>query len=578
MSNGPSTLDRLRRLMASGDYLAAYDLASGTQDADGPDDLEVRYLAVLALARSGATTAALAAAAALDPGGSHLAEDVAALGARLEKDLALRLHGAARVAGCASAAQQYEDVFRRTGGVYPGVNAAAMWFLAGDPQRAEPLARAVLALADGAEQDYWTAASAAEAALVLGDLTRARASLLLADRLSRDDLASRATTRRQLALLCRSAGHDPALLELLANPTVLHFAGHRSLSPQEALDLAPRLDTLLEEHDVGIGFGSLAAGADVLVAEALLRRGAELHVVLPFDPDDFERASVADRGEDWTHRYRRCLARAASVTRSSDEVFLGDPVLFDLCSRVAMGSAVLRARVLASPLLQVAVWDGRPSASGAGTAVDVERWGRSGHRTVVLDGGVRTNPPVADRHLDHPREVRAMLFCDVGGFGTLTDAEIPDFMDVVMARLGGVLDRLGDAVLLRQTWGDALYVVLRDVTCAVRCALDLQRAFAGLDLPALGLGGLRGLRVAGHVGPLFRGRDHVRDETAFYGSAVVRAARIEPRTPLGEVYVTAQFAALAALEGEQDCSVEYVGVAPTAKGYGDLPMFVVRER
>ena len=32
----------------------------------------------------------------------------------------------------------------------------------------------------------------------------------------------------------------------------------------------------------GVAYGALAAGADIILAEALLKRGAALHVVLPF--------------------------------------------------------------------------------------------------------------------------------------------------------------------------------------------------------------------------------------------------------------------------------------------------------
>ena len=35
-----------------------------------------------------------------------------------------------------------------------------------------------------------------------------------------------------------------------------------------------------------VGYGQLACGADILIAEALLDRGGELHVVLPFAEED----------------------------------------------------------------------------------------------------------------------------------------------------------------------------------------------------------------------------------------------------------------------------------------------------
>ena len=519
----------LRAQMAAGNYLAAYDVARQLL-ADGVDDPHVRYLSVLALARSGAADRARAAAADLERdtaalhGDRRLTEDVAALGARLEKDRALRAVGSARTEAAAVAAQRYEDLHRRTGGAYPAINAATMWLLAGRKDAAGRLAAIVQASCREPFEDYWAAASAAEAALVVCDTKAAQAALVAADRLAADDLAARGVTRRQLRLVCDANGLDHDVLRPLVNPTVAHYTGHRIAPPgvsgrfaaEDEPDVAIRVEQALDALDIGIGFGSLAAGGDILVAEALLRRGAELHVVLPFGADEFADVSVAGSGPGWVTRYRRCLDMADSVSYSAETPYLDDAGLFDLCARVAMGDAVLRARALDADLLQLAVWDGGPAGGPAGTAGDVAWWRESGRATVVVPSG---GPAIAPRKgtTAPVRELRAMLFCDVAGFGSLSDAQIPVFMDQVMARLGETLDGLGDTVLLRQTWGDALYLVLTDVPAAARCGLALQRALADLDLPALGLGQLRGMRIGGHVGPVFRAIDHVRREQAFYG-------------------------------------------------------------
>jgi hypothetical protein len=61
-------------------------------------------------------------------------------------------------------------------------------------------------------------------------------------------------------------------------------------------------------------------------------------------------------------------------------------------------------------------------------------------------------------------------------------------------------------------------------------------------------------------------------------SRSTRTARIEPRTPEGDVYVTDPFAALVALEAADDLSCQYVGHIPTAKDYGTFPMYVLKRR
>ena len=52
-----------------------------------------------------------------------------------------------------------------------------------------------------------------------------------------------------------------------------------------------------------------------------------------------------------------------------------------------------------------------------------------------------------------------------------------------------MLDEFRDQVLHRNTWGDALYVVLTDPVAAAACALELQEAMAAIDLEAAGLPG-----------------------------------------------------------------------------------------
>jgi class 3 adenylate cyclase len=169
-----------------------------------------------------------------------------------------------------------------------------------------------------------------------------------------------------------------------------------------------------------------------------------------------------------------------------------------------------------------------------------------------------------------------MLFADMVGFSKLSDSQIVAFLDHVITPLGRALDRYGNEVLLRRRWGDGLHVVFRTVPGAADCALTLQRTVEAIDLPAAGLPSTLRMRVGAHAGPVFEGVDPIRGEPMFDGVHVTLAARVEPRTLAGEVYVTHPFAALAALEGDGSFSCQYVGRVPAAKGYGVLPMYVLK--
>jgi hypothetical protein len=94
-----------------------------------------------------------------------------------------------------------------------------------------------------------------------------------------------------------------------------------------------------------------------------------------------------------------------------------------------------------------------------------------------------------------------------------------------------------------------------------------------VDLTAAGLPLHLALRLGGHLGPIFELRDPVLDERSFMGSHVTRAARIEPVTPPGAIYVTEPFAGALVLAGRNEFQCEYVGHASAAKDYGRLRMY-----
>ena len=159
-----------------GELLMAFDLAERGL-VEHPDDLSLKHRAVLALARAGATGEAARRFAqyGLDRIDD---EDVAALGARIAKDFALRERGGARRRRSAAAAERYAAVFERTGGYYPAINAATLWLFAGDRVRSRKLAETVLGLlAAGGDDGYYAVATEAEARLLLGDEAAAQAAL-----------------------------------------------------------------------------------------------------------------------------------------------------------------------------------------------------------------------------------------------------------------------------------------------------------------------------------------------------------------------------------------------------------------
>ena len=145
----------VRDAIARGELLQAFDLAERALE-DFPANPVLQYNAVLALARAGATQQARGrydrfklGEIVRSQGDDLFLNDIAALDARIAKDEALEATGRRREARLVRAATLYEAIFKRTVDYYPGINAATLSLLSGQPREAESLARQVLKLCAG---------------------------------------------------------------------------------------------------------------------------------------------------------------------------------------------------------------------------------------------------------------------------------------------------------------------------------------------------------------------------------------------------------------------------------------------
>jgi adenylate cyclase len=584
---GQGGIELARDALARGDSLVAYDAASSVLAID-PQHYEARYLAALSLVRSGADERATSEIEQLmtvideDGLSPELREDIEALGARVAKDRAFHCDGLDHVQSVIEAARLYERVADRYGRYFACVNAATLWFLSGDNRRARALAVRSIELARQSDQTYWALATQAEAALVIGEVDTAITELAQAVQIGGNYPAARATTHRQLKRICDAMGRGYEVLEAIQLPLVLHYCGNIFASPGIAQSnweelVSVEVDHFLDDNSVGIAYGALAAGADIIIAEKVLERGAELHVVLPFSILEFEQTSVSIASSGWPARFRRCLDQSSSCTVTCDSAYLEDTAVFGFASRVAMGHAINRARYLGVEAMQLAVSDGRTWSSASGTSKDIDVWRRADGITHVIDVQTHTSRAQAPSPTrTGESDCRAIIFADFHGFSRLRDEHYEPFISGVLGAMAQTIDAFGSDVLYRNSWGDAIQLVISNVVSAANCALEIQRTLTSLDLGSLGLPSDLRLRVAGHVGRLVTSRDPIRGVSGYWGREMTRAAQIEPRTPEGEVYVTDAFAALVALEPESCLACEYVGRVMTAKNFETIPMYRLR--
>src|SRR5579862_3900590 len=273
-------------------------------------------VSIIAHARSGALDRAEQLLS--ETGLNRVQDDPAVLSVRgrLLKDRALLARGAERKRLYLNAAHAYRQAAEIGGATYPLINAATLSLLAGRRLQAQTLAQRVLAelvaKPEEAETPYWRAATRAEAQLLVGETRAAQDSLGEAIALAPRAFEDHASTLRQFDLILRELRENRAWLNPFRPPRTLHFAGHITI-PVLRGDIETQIREFISAERIGFGFGALAAGADILIAEALIGVGAELHLVLPSPPQQFRQSSVAQFGGDWAARFDRVVHRAATV-------------------------------------------------------------------------------------------------------------------------------------------------------------------------------------------------------------------------------------------------------------------------
>jgi class 3 adenylate cyclase len=608
-------LDLAKAEERAGELFDAYDLAMQGH-AQHPDDWALKHRAVLCLASTGATEQARELAerlgiTKLGPAEraaipQRLALDLQTIVPRLDRDEALASKGAERQRLLLNAAKGYEAVYQQyleaglADDYYPGICCANLRLLGGETEAAMALARELLRqLAEWpTPKSYYELATEIEAELIVGDLKAAAkvADLLRADIQKSPDFRAIARTIQQLHLVAEAKGFSVDPSGELALPRVIHFLGHiisapggRGRFPAAAeADVRARIEQELAGLNGLFAYGSLAAGADILFAETVLKQHGSLHVVLPFEIEEFINISVRPAGEQWVERFRYCYEQATACRFATEDGYLGDEILFSYCSQLAMGLAQLRAALIGTRAEQIAVWDGRPPTGPAGTAADMEIWRETGQPQthIEITGGepisatasAAGRTPVEISAQEGHRRTRAMLFGDIKGFSKLTDRQLPNFVSAMLGTVARVTERFAADILLKNTWGDGLFLVFDDAGKAAECALQLQEALGAVDLKANGLPETMALRLGGHLGPVYNTIDPVLERSNFFGAHVSRAARIEPVTPEKLVYVTETLAAVLRLHNADQFTCHYVGNTKAAKDYGSMRMFVLTRK
>jgi CRP-like cAMP-binding protein len=325
---------------------------------------------------------------------AQLVEDIAGLNARLLKEHTFEAgRDADRRKRALSSFEAYHGLFAHRRGYYPGVNAATMALIAGDQATAREIAAKIAVSISGEEADYWPLATLAEALLILGRPDEAMIALAKARRAKDADDGAKASTILQFRRLQQALGTDmEAFVNELGPRAIAVFTGH--IFRGDELDAGAQLETeamireraeaLLRRHDVGIVYGALAAGSDIIIAETALSLGGELDVVLPFATERFIETSVRigdPPGSDgkWEKRFRALLegsggARSLTIMEPMDPLERDLDGYFFYAFRYAAGSALQRAAVLQTRCRLLAVADDVGIDTDAGSNRAMSDW------------------------------------------------------------------------------------------------------------------------------------------------------------------------------------------------------------
>lgn len=147
-------------------------------------------------------------------------------------------------------------------------------------------------------------------------------------------------------------------------------------SPRFPPEELPRVDAevrdALDDWSVGPSTTLItggARGADLLAAEAALKRGATVRLLLALPPGEFEAKSVALPGTDWTDRFRAML-------REAEVEVLEHPPGADVFEQTNI-RIIEAARALDPEPFALIVWNGQEGDGPGGTRDFVGRLGHS---------------------------------------------------------------------------------------------------------------------------------------------------------------------------------------------------------
>ncbi|MDM8537079.1 TRAFs-binding domain-containing protein [Desulfobacterales bacterium HSG17] len=614
------------RIIRAGEPLLAYDILIKGLKCFSVDEINLhsmrsgkrmlyvrlRQLLGLALAQSGSTARACQILLDLYHQGLRDGETLGILG-RTYKDMGLAQKDKdKRLAKFDKAFGYYHEAFKIAsvndeldGAYYNGINAATLALLSGRKDQAAVLAEKVTDICNEKiknckshekNPDYWVYATLGEACLILNCLDDAEKWYKKASCLARGNFRDISAMRRQARLLTEYFKNDPKAFDsCFPVPSVAVLYGHMS-GITEPLSLSCENETRekiacqLKKLNAGIGYVSILEIEDFLFAEEILKLpDGEVNLVLPLSKDDMQQAIIGNFvGKGWEGRFNRIIKGASKVFELSVKCDLGNRRNLEFADVFMKGMATLRSRWLDTDIHFLGVETGYDGSPGdipvfqREQSYDIKGLNKNKlfsyiHDSIFKPVSLELSEDILQQKAAS-RHIYSMLFADVKNYSKLNENQLLMFARYFLHRTAKIINPYKDHIISKKTAGDGFFIVFQNVIAALNCAVDFRNSVSRIKWEAYGLPQDLEVRISLDAGPIYSYHDPVAEQTDFCGKYVIRAARIEPITPPGEIYTSESFAALAVSLGADKAEFDYAGQIRLAKDYGLIPVYHVQRR
>jgi len=326
-----------------------------------------------------------------------------------------------------------------------------------------------------------------------------------------------------------------------------------------------RAEALLAAHDMGVVYGALACGADIILAETALKAGAQFEAMLPFNTERFIETSVSigdppGQPGKWEKRFRAILDGThgpctLTIVEPHDPIERNIDGYFFYGFRYAAGCALQRAAMLKTACRLIVVSDATESDNIAGANRVVADW--RAHR--------RPFDVIPYPHRRRARPIRARGETAFRPVVFVWDGA-PEAKDSLLDKLSKTVGKGLDAIEVIHGDGRRSICLLAQATA--------QAITAASEAVAMARSAKHPLRVICDFG-LVLGASLRPDKTLI---GRLQAAGDLPALPLDLVLATEAFAAQAKFDHGNDVALVPVGRAEVVLSTKDRARAVVRSR